>query len=66
MTSRIPCTPEAHEIMSELKKGLGADHFDAVLRFLASALSDENEAPILAGYRLREKFEKWQDKQEPA
>lgn len=58
VTDRIACTPETKVKLRDFSRGLALTH-DETLNFLMDAMFEEDEAALLAGFRLREKAQQW-------
>jgi hypothetical protein len=63
MIARIPCTPETHNRLRDFCSGLSLN-YDEAINFVLSELSENGEAEMLAGFRLREKAQAWKASQE--
>lgn len=58
MNARVPLTEETRERLKDFVRGLGADDYDSAINFMIDYLRKHDEAVTLAGFRLRDEYDK--------
>jgi histidinol-phosphate/aromatic aminotransferase/cobyric acid decarboxylase-like protein len=62
MNARVPLTEETRERLKDFVRGLGADDYDSAINFLLDFIKKNDEAETLAGFRLRDEYDRQQKK----